>query len=73
MATPLVIPDDPRFQTWTDEWPAVVATGMRFPRSYWLHEYERRLREHYPSASSEQLTLTARLAAPFPLTKPGVP
>lgn len=43
------------------------------PRSAWLRQYEAVLREHYPQASSKQLTLTARLTAPFPLAQPGVP
>ena len=57
---------DALFHAWPDpaRWPY---------RSRWLHDFEQRLRELHPGASSDELTLTARLAAPFPLAKPGVP
>jgi hypothetical protein len=43
------------------------------PRSRWLHDFEAVLRENYPQASSDELTLTARNAAPFYLALPNVP
>lgn len=57
---------DALFHAWPDpaRWPY---------RSRWLHDFEARLRELFPQASSDELTLTARLAAPFPLALPGVP
>lgn len=73
VTTPLPRPDDPRLQFLIDNWPNMRDSGAPFPRSLWLAAYERILREHYPQASSDELTLTARLAAPFPLAKPGVP
>jgi hypothetical protein len=69
---PLPLPNDPRFQALIDGWPAAWA-GARWPRSKWLGTFETILREHYPHASSDRLTLTARLAAPFALALPGVP
>lgn len=46
----------------------------RWPnRARWLHDFEAVLRRQFPQASSDELTLTARLAAPFPLALPGVP
>jgi len=72
VTVPLPLPDDPRLSELTEMWPhypRIIAA----PRSVWLHDFEAILREHYPQASSKQLTLTARLAAPFPLAKPGVP
>ena len=70
-ATRLPIPmTDPRFQALFDAWP----DPARWPyRSRWLHDFEAVLREHYPQASSRDLSLTARMAAPFPLAQPGVP
>jgi hypothetical protein len=74
VTTPLPIPDDPRVQALIDDWPKYAADPvLRFPRSHWLGLLERVLREHYPRASSKQLTLTARNLAPFPLRLPGVP
>lgn len=74
MTQPLPLPDDPRLRTLIEDWPAFRSKpGLRAPRSAWLKEYEDVLREHYPQACSDELTLTARLAAPFPLAKPGVP
>ncbi len=69
--TLLPIPDDPRFPALVELWPAWAA--MNVTRSVWLKEFELLLREHYPSANSDSLTLTARSAAPFPLALPGVP
>jgi hypothetical protein len=72
VTAPLPLPDDPRTQALIDLWPSGFV-GEPWPRSVWLHAFEALLREHYPLASSKQRTLTARLAAPFPLAKPGVP
>lgn len=69
---PLPLPDDGRFRELIDSWPDLWH-GWAYPRSVWLGTFEDLLREHYPHASSDQLTLTARLAAPFPLALPGVP
>lgn len=69
---PLPLPDDPRVRELEIRWPEYV-TRERWPRTRWLHDFEAILREHYPDANSKRLTLTARLAAPFPLAKPGVP
>ena len=72
MTTPLPLPDDGALQLLIDAWPN-YSRSFPFPRSVWLHDFEAVLREHYPQASSDELTLTARLAAPFPLALPGVP
>jgi len=69
---PLPLPDDGRLDWLAASYALFVAAYM-FPRSRWLHDFEAILREHYPHASSDQLTLTARLAAPFPLALPGAP
>jgi hypothetical protein len=69
---PLPLPDDVRLAALIEVWP-LGFDGERWPRSAWLYDFEMVLREHYPHASSDQLTLTARLAAPFPLALPGVP
>jgi hypothetical protein len=69
---PLPLPDDPRLALMRARWPIDYAP-RGWPRSAWLHDFEAILREYYPHASSDQLTLTARLAAPFPLALPGVP
>lgn len=61
----LPIPDDPRFQALVEFWPEIEAANPPHPRSVWLHTFEDFLREHYPSASSRDLSLTARHAAPF--------
>lgn len=72
MTQPLPLPDDPRFAL-------MISNGLGdfegapFPRSKWLASFEALLRLYYPQASSDELTLTARNAAPFPLAKPGVP
>ena len=61
-------------QALIDAWNAGAwAAAYQWPRSRWLHDLEAVLREHYPQASSDELTLTARNLAPFPLAKPGVP
>ena len=70
---PLPLPDDDRLTWLLNNWLAFTDGSLRFPRSAWLGQFEGVLREHYPQATSRQLTLTARLAAPFPLAKPGVP
>jgi hypothetical protein len=77
-ATLLPIPDDPRFERIYDLWPEWAETYARAsfstPRAVWLGLFERLLREFYPSANSDSLTLTARHAAPFPLALgPDVP
>jgi hypothetical protein len=72
VTVPLPIPDDPRIATLLDPWPGAWA-DKPFPRSAWLKATEAVLREHYPQASSDQLTLTARNLAPFPLALPNVP
>ena len=70
----LPIPDDPRFQRLIDSWPAYATAELPFPRSAWLSNFERNLREFYPQASSRDLSLTARHAAPFWLKDgPNVP
>ena len=64
----LPLPDDPRLQALLQNWP-----GSYTFRSQWLHDFEAVLRDHYPSASSDSLTLTARSAAPVYIALPGVP
>lgn len=73
MTTPLPLPDDPRVAMLIEGWASGDYNGVTWPRSAWLKNMETLLRMHYPQASSDELTLTARLAAPFPLAKPGVP
>jgi hypothetical protein len=68
----LPLPDDPRVRELLSDWPRFVAE-YHFPKSAWLGHFEAVLREHYPDANSDSLTLTARTAAPFPLALPGVP
>jgi hypothetical protein len=74
VTVPLPIPDDPRIASaldpgaWAEAW-----ADKPFPRSAWLKAVEEILREHYPQASSNELTLTARNLAPFPLALPNVP
>lgn len=74
-ATLLPIPDDPRFAELVDKWPQLSQLpGIPFPRAAWLKAYETLLREFYPQANSDSLTLTARHSAPFPLAAgPNVP
>lgn len=72
MTTPLPLPGDRAFALLIEAWPN-YSTSFPFPRSVWLHDFEAMLRRHYPASTSRQRTLTARLAAPFPLAKPGVP
>lgn len=72
MTTPLPLPDDPALAQLRAAWPQYAST-LLYPRSKWLHDFEAILRWHYPGSSSKQRTLTARLAAPFPLARPGVP
>jgi hypothetical protein len=42
-----------------------------YPRSIWLRRVEDDLRAYYPSASTADLSLTARTHAPFYLAQPG--
>ena len=63
--TLLTLPDDPRWEALIELWPAWAA--MNVPRSKWLRQFEDDLRMFYPTASSDDLTLTARHYAPFPL------
>jgi hypothetical protein len=72
--TLLPIPDDPRVPSLLQAWPDGYVFRYQWPRSQWLHDFELVLRESYPSANSDSLTLTARHAAPFPLALgPNVP
>jgi hypothetical protein len=71
MTVPLPIPDDPRIDALLKVWPQWEGVGVK--RSVWLGRIEQVLRDRYPSASSDELTLTARNLAPFSLAKPGVP
>jgi hypothetical protein len=74
VATPLPLPDDNRLTQLVLAWPLYRDNArQRYPRSRWLHDFEAVLREHYPQASSDRLTLTARNAAPFYLALPNVP
>jgi hypothetical protein len=69
VTVPLPIPDDPLIAELLAAWP----DPARWPyRSRWLHDLEAVLRAHYPQASSDQLTYTARQIAPFPLAIPNV-
>ena len=74
-ASLLPIPDDPRFPALIEAWPdwTMWANHGAWPRSSWLHSFEALLREFYPSANSDSLTLTARTYAPFPLARPNEP
>ena len=70
----LPIPDDPRFPKLIEQWGLGVWAGEPFPRSAWLRSFETVLRQFYPQASSRDLSLTARHAAPFWLKDgPNVP
>jgi hypothetical protein len=72
-ASLLPIPDDPRFREIVERWPD-FQRAYYFPKSAWLGSFEFLLREFYPSANSDSLTLTARHHAPFPLALgPNVP
>lgn len=64
--TLLPLPDDPRLAWLVTEWPWFAGT-FTYPRSVWLGQYERVLREWFPAASSRDRSLTARHYAPFPL------
>jgi hypothetical protein len=64
----LPLPDDPRLERLLQGWPGAYSF-----RSQWLHDFEAVLREWFPAANSDSLTLTARVAAPFPLALPNVP
>ena len=66
--TLLTLPEDPRYSELVDAWPAFEQGALGpWPRSAWLRVFEDLLREHYSTASSDDLTLTARHYAPFPL------
>jgi hypothetical protein len=76
VTVPLPLPDDGRFQLLVASWPLYLRGEFdgAWPRSRWLHDFEAVLRQHYPHASSRELSLTARHAAPFPLRDgPDVP
>jgi hypothetical protein len=64
-ATLLPVPDDFRFPALLEAWPNY--RYLIWPRSEWLRDFEDLLREFYPSANSDSLTLTARHYAPFDL------
>ena len=71
-ASLLPIPDDPRFPALVKVWES--DTLLYNWRAQWLRQFEDLLREFYPQASSRDLSLTARHAAPFPLRDgPNVP
>ena len=66
-ATLLPLPgDDARYAWLVTEWPFFEQT-FTFPRSVWLHQFERVLREDFPASNSSSRKLTARHYAPFPL------
>lgn len=67
---PLTLPDDSIFHALLADWPRYHASYVH-PEAAWLDAAETLLRRCYPQASSEQLTFTARLVAPFALTGPG--
>jgi hypothetical protein len=71
----LPLPDDPRLGQLFTDWSSGLYSkvDLVYPRSVWLYAFEAVLREHYPSANSDSLTLTARSVAPFPLALPNVP
>jgi hypothetical protein len=73
VTVPLPIPDDPRIGEALRDWNHGEYEQYVWPRSQWLGNLEYVLREHYPQASSDELTLTARNLAPFPLALPNVP
>lgn len=64
-ATLLTLPDDPRFTGLIADWEsgdyqrAAWSYGL-YPVSRWLSAFEEGLREYYPTASSDDLSLTAR-------------
>ncbi len=72
MTVPLPVPDDLELAELLLSFPD-YERRYSTPRSAWLHDVEAILRRHYPEASSNELTLTARNLAPFPLVLPGVP
>jgi hypothetical protein len=73
-ASLLPIPDDPRFSLIQEMWTDGRFSAFPHPRSRWLSEFERLLREFYPSANAASLKLTARHSAPFYLRDgPNVP
>lgn len=60
MAVLLPLPGDPRFQQLIDFWPTFEQSPAPYPRSEWLRSFEDALRIFYPSASSRDLSVTAR-------------
>ena len=66
-ASLLPLPDDPRFQLQIDFWNEGMYVGFPYPRSVWLRDFERILREHFPQSNAASRKLTARHYAPFPL------
>lgn len=72
MTSTLTLPDDPRIDALFVTWPEFEHV-YAWPRTAWLHQLERILRDHYPAATGRALSLLARSVAPFQLAKPGVP
>ena len=67
-ASLLPLPDDPRFSELIASWGGIMyPVGVH--RSLWLGEFERLLRQFYPSANARSLSLTARHYAPFYLAE----
>ena len=61
---------DRAVEAWHEGW----YEPYRWPRSIWLRDVEHAIKRAYPQASSADLRLTARHAAPFPLRDgPNVP
>lgn len=64
--TLLTLPDDPRFTQLVADWEsgeyqrAAWSYGLYPVSRWWLKAFEVGLSEHYPFASSDDLTLTAR-------------
>ena len=66
----LPTPDDPRIEGLIEDWDDWVDShATKWPRSAWLGQMERLLRQSYPMSSSRDLSVTARSLAPFPLAE----
>jgi hypothetical protein len=62
----LPTPDDPRIGGLIEDWDDFKEAHVtKWPRSAWLGEMERLLRQAYPMSSARDLNLTARSLAPF--------